>query len=232
MHILLADDHVLFSEALNQFIKALKPEWTMEMVETLDEAIDKMEIIGIEYDLVMLDFRMPGMDGLNGLKKIRNLFPYQKTAIISGLIEPEMVNEAMDMGACAYLPKTLTGKRLVRAIDLVMSGERFVPLKDTGTEIMPSYQDDSSATIDRGSEYHKKRHHILASLTKRETEVMTYLAQGLSNKEIAKILDLQVPTVKLHISGICRKIDVDNRTKAALAIHDLKLIAPLQSMRA
>jgi DNA-binding NarL/FixJ family response regulator len=225
MHILLADDHILFRDALDQFVKAIQPDWTMTQVSTLDEAMSVLDGNPSQYDLVLLDFRMPGMNGLNGLKHMVDKYPEQKISIISGVIEESTVHEALEIGVCAYFPKTLKGRTLVKAIELVLDGQRFIPFKDYETKLMPAYYDDDSPqkTNPRVT-LKKKRDEILKCLTQREQDVINHLAMGLSNKEIAQKLDLQIATVKLHVSSICKKMNANNRTKATVMAHQIGLI--------
>ncbi|PCI01414.1 MAG: DNA-binding response regulator [Alphaproteobacteria bacterium] len=232
MNILLADDHVLFRDALQQFISALKPDWILSQVSNFNEAFDLLKGNPEKFDLVLLDFRMPGMNNLNGLKALVQNFPDQKISIISGVIEEETVHEALSIGACSYFPKTLNGKTLVKAIEIVLDGERFVPLKNYGSQIMPSYYDDDNTRPNNDKQMKKQQSKILDALTPREQDVIQYLAQGLSNKEIANALHLQVATIKLHVSGICKKIGADNRTKAAILAHKYDLVAKIQTLKA
>lgn len=227
MRILLADDHILFRDALLQFITALKPNWSVVTASSFDEAIIPLKR-GETFDLVLLDVRMPGMNGLEGLKTLIDEFPNQKTAILSGTAEDHQVREAMGMGARAYFPKTLQGKVLVSVIELVMLGERYIPLDDSGTKIMPAYYGDtkpaSHNSEEETPEIKETREKYLSALTRREKEVLAYLGQGLSNKDIARVMDLQVATVKLHVGGVCKKLDANNRTQAALIAHQYNLI--------
>ncbi len=224
MEILLADDHVLFRDALIQFMAALKPDWNITVSDDFDfalECLDKSQ----KFDLVLLDLRMPGMNGLNGLETIRKQYPEQMIAILSGVAEEHHVKEAMAMGAQAYFPKTLSGKALIKAIEYIKaSGQKFVPMADDGTKIMPAYFDDhGNYVITETPQTKVIPHKILDSLTKREAEVLTYLARGLSNKEIADEMGIQIATVKLHVSGVCKKLNADNRTQAAVLAHQYGL---------
>lgn len=227
MHILLADDHVLFRDALTEFIKSLRPSWNIETISDFQSVYKKL-LKQAQYDLIMLDLRMPGMNGLDGLLKIRNEFPNQYTSILSGVAEEHHVKEAMKIGARAYFPKTLSGKALVRAIELIVNSEqKFVPMDDTGTKIMPAYFDDFSFITnnnnDNCDDSFKKS--MIECLTKREKQILHFLAQGLSNKEIANDLCIGVATVKLHVSSVCKKLSVTNRTQAAIMAHQHGLIS-------
>ena len=235
MKILLADDHLLFRDALTQFIKALRPAWSITMSDSFNSAYQILESEDV-FDIVLLDLRMPGMNGLDGLEKICENYPKQGCAILSGVAEEHHVKEALRLGAKAYFPKTLSGKALVKAIELVVAtDQRFIPMSEDGSKIMPAYFDDHgeySAAISSkptDPEIEKLKQDIIESLTKREKEVLHYLAQGLSNKEICREMDIQVATVKLHVSGVCKKLNVDNRTQAAITAHQYGLISEFHS---
>lgn len=218
MKILLADDHVLFRDALTQFIKALRETWEITLCSDFNEAYKFIQNDN-SYDLVLLDLRMPGMNGLTGLEKLKTDFPQQVTAILSGVAEEDQVKQAIKLGAQAYFPKTLSGKALVKAIEAVMTtGRKYIPMTEDGSQIMPSYFDDGAKNKHDYSEN-------LATLTRRENEVLLLLAQGKSNKDIAETLDIQVATVKLHVGGVCKKLNVDNRTQAAIIAHKAGLVS-------
>ena len=227
MKILLADDHVLFRETLTTYINYKCPDWVITHASGLLDALDCLAISQDNkgFDIVLLDLRMPGMDGVNGLKEILSFIPNQVVAILSGTAEETQVKEAMALGSKAFFPKTLSGKTLIKAIDLVVSsGHRFIPTDDSGIQIMPSYYDDYNVNDDR-STINKQdlRADYINRLTKREKQVMQHLSQGLANKEIAQKLDLQPTTIKIHVGNICKKLGVDNRTQAAIMCHQYQL---------
>lgn len=228
MKLLIADDHTLFRDALVQYIKRGSPECELIVAKDFHDAYAILQK-DAAYDLVILDLRMPGMNGMGGFEKLHDEFSHLKVALMSGVAEADDVKAAMDLGACAYFPKTLSGKALVQAIQNVLNGEQFIPIQKGTGKILPSYYADEKRAnfnygglsetqeeISQGNNY---------KLTPRETEVLSYLAKGDSNKEIANALGLQVVTVKLHVRGICRKLDANNRTQAALKATKLGLVS-------
>jgi len=200
MQILLADDHVLVRDALKSYIERLAEDATVHAVSSFPEAYAVAQREA-GLDLIILDLRMPGMNGLDGLMRMRALRPNTPVVIMSGLARQQDISDALEAGAAGFFPKTLNGPALVSAVRLVLAGERFVPSTDhaaANTREAPLGNESTS------------------SLTVREREVLELLTKGLSNKEIARQLDLQEVTIKLHVRGICRKLGAKNRTQAAL----------------
>jgi len=227
MRLLIADDHTLFRDALVQYIHRANNMCEITVSKDFDDAYAKL-LFDQKYDLVILDLRMPGMNGMAGFEKLHNEFPALKVALMSGVAEPEDVEAALGMGACAYFPKTLSGKALVQAINDVLDGKKFIPRDANNNQIMPSYYaDEKRMNFSYGGMSLKtdgQNHSHDFSLTPRESEVLKYLANGDSNKEIANALGLQVVTVKLHVRGICRKLEANNRTQAALKATQIGLV--------
>lgn len=221
MKLLLADDHTLFRDALVQYIERAEPDALVTVADSFTAAMEVMQK-NPDQDLILLDLRMPGMNGMEGFKIVREKYPDIPVALMSGIAEKEDVNAAMELGAVGYFPKTLSGKALLTAVQLVLAGEKFMPL-DYGTNgIMPSYHDDGQGKLrGRGVPSNDDDNISGFGLTPRETEVLSYLVQGASNKEIANALGLQVVTVKLHVRGVCRKLDAKNRTQAALKAKEV-----------
>ncbi|HIF24693.1 MAG TPA: response regulator transcription factor [Micavibrio sp.] len=216
MKLLLADDHAMFRDALVDYLQRTELNADVTIAKDMNEVMEVMQG-GDKFDLVMLDFRMPGMDDLRGLESLLEHYPDTRAVILSGMARTKDVEKAMDMGAAGYLPKTLTGKALINGINKVMAGEKYVAIDYNTNEIMASskgHEDEDADVADSGAK---------ADLTPRESEVLEFLLRGASNKEIARSLDLQVVTVKLHVRGICRKLGAKNRTQAALKAQQMGL---------
>ncbi len=204
MRILLADDQDLVRDSLVTLITAYAPGTEITDVCSLDAALGILKR-GSRYDVAILDLQMPGMNGLEGLRKVITGWPGLPVALMSGAARDSDVEEALDMGAKGYLPKTMAGRALVRAIELILAGEIY----------LPSTALRSSAAI--------KSAERSSGLTDREIQVLRQLREGLANKEIAQRLDIGVATVKLHLRTISKKLGVRNRTELVLKAIQLGL---------
>ncbi|MEE4288176.1 MAG: response regulator transcription factor [Erythrobacter sp.] len=202
MRILIADDHDLLRDALRSYLEA-ENDFEVETVADLPAALDRIAA-GEQFDLVLLDFSMPGMDGFAGLEAAVQAAGNCPVALMSGLAPGGVSERVMACGAAGYLPKTLPARSVVNAIRFMAAGETYMPM-----EILrpaPAARDAQSA------------------LSTREREVLDGLCKGLSNKEIARDLDLREPTIKLHVKALCRKLGARNRTHAAMIAHERCLI--------
>lgn len=200
MRILIADDHDLLRDSLVAFMQ------TEENIET-DTAANLHEACELidghyTYDLVLLDYNMPGMNGLEGLQTASDKNGVHRVALMSGEANRDVAEQALEMGAIGFIPKTLPARSLVNAIKFMAMGEKYVPLDFMTAEPAAN------------------NHPILKKLTDRETQVLKGLTEGKSNKEIARDLDLSEPTIKLHVKTLYRKIEVANRTQAAMVARD------------
>jgi DNA-binding NarL/FixJ family response regulator len=204
MRILIADDHDLVRETLAAFLTQDEDMETV-VVRDLDEALSKIADQPA-FDLILLDYGMPGMNGLEGLDRARAMAPDQHVALISGTASRDVAEEALARGAAGFLPKTLAAKRLVKAVKFMAMGEQYAPV-DFMTAEAPQ----------------PKAHPLVEKLSEREVQMLKGLSAGKSNKEIARDLDLSEPTIKLHMKTLYRKIDVSNRTQAALIAHEAGL---------
>lgn len=215
MKLIVADDHALFRDALVHYIERAESDAEIVQVSDLHGVIDGVEG-GFQPDLILLDLRMPGMNGIAGLKTIRQTYPDIPVVLLSGLAETAEVQDAMRLGARGYFPKTMSGKMMMQGMRRIIAGEDFIPVDYNTQKMMPSYYGEPrSETISASPPP--------VDLTRREREVLGFLLRGASNKEIARALDVQVVTVKLHVRGLCRKLGAANRTQAALKAQKIGL---------
>jgi len=197
MRILIADDHDLLRETLSMFL-ASEGSIDTALASTLDVALDLIQSEE-KFDLIMLDYNMPGMAGLNGLKRAMEASGGSPVALMSGIASRSVAEEALSFGAAGFVPKTLAAKTLVNAVRFMAMGEKYAPI-DFMTADDPTVAPNPLAQ----------------KLSRRELQVLEGLSKGKSNKEIARDLDLQEPTIKLHVKTLYRKIGAANRTQAAL----------------
>ncbi|MEJ6391911.1 response regulator transcription factor [Gymnodinialimonas sp. 2305UL16-5] len=204
MRLLLADDHDLVLETLSAFLTN-QGEFEVETCGSLEAACEKIGS-DIAYDLVLLDYSMPGMNGLEGLQRAIKASYGRPVAIMSGTTTKAVAQQAIDAGAIGFLPKTMAAKSLVNAVRFMAMGETYVPLDFLNAE-EPEAETPLSDL-----------------LSERELQVLNGLCRGLANKEIARELDLQEVTIKLHVKTLCRKLDAKNRTHAAMIGKDAGIV--------
>jgi two-component system, NarL family, nitrate/nitrite response regulator NarL len=193
--VLLADDHDLVRESLRLLLIATGGT-EVALARDIDETLGLMGSVD-RFDLILLDYWMPGMNGTEGLTRVIEAARDAPVAILSGNISGSLADEVLRIGARGVIPKSITGKSFVNAINFMIAGEVFVPV---------NLQQVVAGTTDRTS----------FDLTPQETRVLSRLAHGLTNKEIAKDMDLSEVTVKMHVRSMLKKVGATNRTQAAL----------------
>lgn len=222
MKLIVADDHALFRDLFSQFVMSAEPNAEITQCKSATE-VEKLLSAGAEqYDLVIMDWMMPGVEGIDTFRRLFNEYSEVSFAIMSGVVEPHHIKDIMDLGAIAYFPKTMSSQSFLKAIELVLTGERFYPVLDYNQSVQPSYFGGRPKHLSEAQEKYDFKSKEF-KLTKRENDVLGYLVKGATNKEIARELDLQIVTIKLHVRGICKKLGAQNRTQAALKAQELGL---------
>lgn len=193
IRIMLVDDHIVMRMGL---VTAAGGEADMEIVAEADSGVAAIEAYRQHRpNVVVLDLRMPGMNGIETIRLLREEFGEARVLVFSNYASGEEVYQAFKAGACGFVVKDMPLERLLEAIRRVHQGEHYIP-----PEISMRLQG-----------------RVLSQLSSREVEVLNLVAQGLSNKEIAARLELVEGTVKVHVSNILGKLRVSDRTQAILA---------------
>ncbi len=208
MNIIIADDHTLFREMCKEYVARKRPDINILTAKDYNDAIILLEKES-DIDLIILDLCMPGMDGTKGITEIINNYSGILVTIISGVAKEEDVEACIEAGAKGFFPKSMSGQSLISAIDLVMSGEVFIPANYQNPPELdhaPNIKDITQKGI---------------HLTKRELEVLSLLVKGASNQDIVDSLGIKLVTVKLHVKSCCRKLNAKNRTHAAILAKEL-----------
>ena len=197
LRLLIADDHTLVRIGLRTSIE-MEPDLTV-VAEAGSGEQTLAEFRQHQPDVVLLDLRMPGMDGIQTTTALCREFPAARIIVISTFTGGDDILRAMQAGAKTYLPKSVQREELIKAIRAIAKGESYLP----------------NAVASRLTERLRR-----PDLTARELEVLRLLAAGNSNKEIAAALHIEVGTVKLHVGKVLDKLHVRDRTEAAtLAIQ-------------
>ncbi|MEU3735450.1 MULTISPECIES: response regulator transcription factor [unclassified Streptomyces] len=199
IRVLLVDDHQVVRRGLRTFLEV------QDDIEVVGEASDGAE--GVEQaeklkpDVVLMDVKMPGMDGVEALRKLRELANPARVLIVTSFTEQRTVVPALRAGAAGYVYKDVDPDALAGAIRSVHAGHVLLQPEVAGALLSQEVNTGQG----RGG-----------SLTEREREVLGLIADGRSNREIARALVLSEKTVKTHVSNILMKLDLADRTQAAL----------------
>lgn len=212
--LLIADDHPLFRAALKQAAREALGAVELFEAGTLEATLALLEAQP-QVDLVLLDLHMPGNHGLAGLAAIRAQFPGVAVVVVSANDDPRVVRRALDHGAAGYLPKSAGLEELRAAITAVLACETWLPpaLRTSVARAQSAPGDTDLAAR-------------LASLSPQQFRVLTLVADGLLNKQIADRLGVQERTVKAHLTAIFERLGVRNRTQAGVVLRELALPDP------
>ena len=211
MRILLIDDHTLIREALSLLLQQLDAEVTVISASTAVEGLAAATHYA-DLDLILLDLALPDGSGLSALRQLRAVAPTSPVVVVSASLDIADVRGALDEGAAGYIPKTLSSRAMLSALEQILRGDIFVP-----ADLLAAIAGGATRPI---SSPLKPAH----GLTERQIEVLRWLGAGLSNKEIARKLALTEGTVKLHVSAVMRALGARNRTDAVIAAQRLGLI--------
>jgi DNA-binding NarL/FixJ family response regulator len=201
--LLVVDDHAMVREGLQQLLRKLGPDVVQYEAQDAASALLLLETES-EFDLVLLDIMLPGINGLSLLGILRKRFPALPVVVLSALDDIDVVRRAIRLGAAGYVTKSDSGEALLAAIRKVLDGEIHLP---------PHLHDKVCAT-EAGGPDRGRTQPDPHGLTEGQRRVAELLREGKANREIANLLGLTEGTVKVHVSRILRKLGVASRAEA------------------
>lgn len=196
LRILVADDHALFREGLRLVLLRLGDD--VEVVEAGDFPETVAACDEGAYDLALVDLAMPGMGGISGVRALAERLGDTPIVVVSANEGADSIRRALLAGALGYIPKSLDASALIQALKSVSAGHRYLP---PGFDVAGQKEVANDAVS-------------IGRLTPRQLDVLNLVAEGWSNKEIARSLGLAEGTVKLHVTALLRALGASNRTQA------------------
>lgn len=206
MRIMIVDDHALVRRGMAHVVRECFSDAEVVEAAGAEEAIRFMETE--PADIALVDVRMPDTDGLDLLHEIGARWPGVPVIMLTAFHHAHYVRRALAEGAAGYLLKDATPEDLEQAIRVALSGG--------GNVLSPRVIQSLFETMEHSGNDADSAHREIASLTQRETDILALLAEGKSNRDIARALFLSEKTVKAHLAAVFRKLGVSNRTQAAM----------------
>lgn len=210
MRILLADDHPLFREGVKPVLRKLAQD--IEILEAKDyPSAFEVARQHADVDLALLDLYMPGMTGVDGVNRFRVSFPQIPLVVLSAADEQDQIQNLLANGALGFINKSSPSDVILSALNLVLAGGVYIP---PSLLAKANAGECNTVELEDGTR---------ETLTNRQIEVLRELAKGLSNKQIARNLNVTEGTIKIHLASIFRVLKVANRTEALLIAQKMGL---------
>lgn len=225
MRIVIADDHSIVRSGLRHLLAETMPEARLDEAGNGGDLRNLLEASRADGaarpDLVILDLRMPGIQSLEDVAALVALADPAPVLVFSMLESPDEMRAVLAQGVKAFVPKSTDEKLLSNIISLVLAGGTYLPPVLGGLDRSPSGRFDAAAGANGGLPRFSTApiDSLPAGLTKRQQDVLRLLAEGLSNQEIGDRMGLNLSTVKSHVTGILKALNVGSRTQAVLALR-------------
>ncbi|OOV87963.1 response regulator [Oceanospirillum linum] len=218
--IVTADDHPMFREAIASVVRNSYPDSEIMEACNLDEAFT-LVTHEPDIDLVLLDLNMDGMDGFQGLMRLREAAPSTPIAIVSAEDNKKVVLQAITFGAVGFITKSSPRQQMHKALEHILSGNVYLPSDIIRGNSCIDKKLSGAQALRQQRQTESINPALLSSLTRRQIIVLQHMAEGESNKQIAYTLSIAETTVKAHVSAILRKLGVKNRIQAVIAARDI-----------
>ena len=217
--IVIADDNAIVRGGLELVVKMAVPNSDIFQTNSFDETL-KVLSDEASIDLLLLDLMMPGMDSEKSIQNITTNYPGVPIVIVSVKEDFDSIHMAISSGASGYIPKTSLPEVTISAIKLVLAGGVYIPPHVLNSKIDTTKEQ----SVEQSNTLNKAK-----ILSKRQEEVFNLIKIGKSNQSIATELNLTIPTIKMHVSAIFKKLDVKNRTEAVAKYSDMQRVSELIS---
>jgi DNA-binding NarL/FixJ family response regulator len=201
--VLVVDDHEMFSEALAMLLTRQPDVVLVGSARDAEEAMRLIDVDEIEPDVVLMDLDLPGIDGIQATRRIREMSPDAKVVVLTAMQDPEIIADALAAGACGYVPKTRAVDELMDIVRRAAAGELVMPERD----LAPVIEQLRNGRAPQGER-------LLRRLTPRESEILRTLAAGETTSQVAEQLGISALTVQSHVKNILAKLGVHSKIEA------------------
>ena len=208
LKLLVVEDHALVREGLVRLLGQVDEEATVTGKADFESALALLDAEE-DFDLILLDLALPGIDGFASLDILRKRFPSIPVAVVSAFDDVPTVTRVMNLGASGFIPKAFSGEALLSAVREVLDGSIFRPGVSSGARL------DSFTPVPSSNVCVQP---VEIGLTDRQSQVLALMVRGLSNRDIAEQLELSEGTVKIHATAVFKTLGVSSRTQALVAV--------------
>ena len=208
LKLLVVEDHALVREGLVGLLAQLEKDVAITGQPDFESALALLDN-DEDFDLILLDLAMPGIDGFAGLDILRKGFPAIPVAVVSAFDDVPTVTRVLNLGASGFIPKAFSGEELLAAVREVLDGNIFQPGQSAGARLDSVPPTPPSQLSVQPAEI---------GLTDRQSQVLALMVRGLSNRDIAEQLELSEGTVKIHATAIFKTLGVNSRTQALVTV--------------
>lgn len=208
LKLLVVEDHALVREGLVRLLGQIDEGATVLESEDFESALTVLDNEG-EFDLVLLDLALPGIDGFAGLDILRRRYPAMPVAVVSAFDDMPTITRVLNLGASGFIPKAFSGEALLSAVREILAGNIFRPSGQQGARLDDATPVPPSKISVRPDEI---------GITDRQAQVLALMVRGLSNRDIADQLELSEGTVKIHATAVFKALGVNSRTQALVAV--------------
>ncbi len=209
LKLLVVEDHALVREGLVRLLGQIEPGAQVQESADFESALTRLDDEG-EFDLVLLDLALPGIDGFAGLDILRRRYPAMPVAVVSAFDDTPTITRVLNLGASGFIPKAFSGEALLSAVREILAGNIFRPNGQSAARL------DDATPVPPPTKGGVRPDEI--GLTDRQGQVLALMVRGLSNRDIADQLGLSEGTVKIHATAVFKALGVSSRTQALVAV--------------